>query len=777
MNKKIQVMFVLALILAACTPKAVSQPATAVEDSPAEEPPPATSTISPFIVTTTADSGLGSFRQALQDARYGDVIQFDPAVFPPDNPATIYLESELPHLNVGNVTLDARTAGVILDGSGITGDWVAGLQIVGSSDNIIQGLVIRGFPGPAILFSGNCTGNLIAGNQLIENERGVDMEWAEAVGNTITGNLIGTDADGLALLGNLGMGILVGESATDNIIGPDNVIAYNGADGLYVHPAVVEENETFSNSLFGNTYSNQLVVTEEILVPPAILDFNFAAGQASGAACPNCRVRLFSTETGREFGYEGETTADADGVFSFSKGSAFDGPAVMTQAITPNGRFSTFSEPLEGEAYELVLQRDNMAPRLQLPQKHSRDLTDNRIAAQFDALGLQQPIYDLEIYPMGITRARIAVDGIEPQQIIWDLPEFTIHPLHEAVINRMVDNGLVITYVLMFWDKETYPNGEGAPCYRFQTEEEIDRFLDYVRFVVDHFRGRVQYYEIWNEPDIAEFCPKSIDLEDYANLVQRTVPVIRETDPDVKIVIGGVSNTRFGGYDYLVALLENPEIMPLVDVISFHPQYGASPEYAEYVEYYENYPLMVEKIKKMAESNGFKGEYHADELTYRTKENAMEDQPWTYSTIASNKYFLRSVVMHLGMDVDVGLGMPYFVTPRLCTVMNEAQPAKLNYLIENTEGADVRAYAFSMPGDTYLLGLWTEGIVNDFNPGIEGSLHIKGIEVQRITVIDMLHGVEQELPVEYDKEGNLFIEGLMMKDYPLMIKLWDAQFE
>ena len=777
MKKYLSLLFSLALVITACAHKAVLMPTGDVENHPEGEPQLATLTITPVMITSTADTGPGSLRQALQDARYGDVIQFDPAIFPLDDPATIYVESELPHLNVGNVTLDASNAGVILDGSLITDDWVAGLQIVGSSDNSIQGLVIQGFPGPAILFSGNCNRNRIDGNQLIENRRGIDMEWAEAAGNTVAANLIGTDADGLAVLGNTGMGINVGESSTDNII-EYNIIAYNGADGLYVHPSVVEENTTFLNSLFGNYYPNQLIVTGEILAPPVILDFNFAAGEANGATCSNCRVHVFSTETGMEFGYEGETTADANGVFSFSKGSAFNGPALMAQAITPNGRFSTFSEPLEGTAYILELQRGNMEPRIQLPQNHSRDLTDNRIAAQFDALGLQQPIYDLEIYPMGITRARIAIDGIEPQQIIWNLPEFSVHPLHEAVFNRMADNGIIITYVLMFWDKETYPNGEGAPCYRFQTEEEIERFLEYVRFIVDHLRGRVQYYEIWNEPDIPEFCPKSITLGAYANLVQRTVPVIRETDPDAKVVIGGVSNTRFGGYDYLLALLENTEIMPLVDVIAWHPMYGASPEYEEYVDYYENYPFTVQDIKKTAVSNGFMGEYHADELTYRTPENAMEDQPWTYSTIASNKYLLRSAVMHLGMDVDIGgLGMPYFVTPRLCTVMEKALPAELNYMIENTAGANIQAYSFSLPDNNYMLGLWTEGIVEDFDSGVEGIVHIQGIEVGRVTVIDMLHGVEQELAFDYDEEGNLVIEGLMLKDYPLMIKLWDAHLD
>jgi len=57
-----------------------------------------------------------------------------------------------------------------------------------------------------------------------------------------------------------------------------------------------------------------------------------------------------------------------------------------------------------------------------------------------------------------------------------------------------------------------------------------------------------------------------------------------------------------------------------------------------------------------------------------------------------------------------------------------------------------------------LLGLWAEGI-----------------EAQRVTVIDMLNGVEQEFTFDYDEKGDLVILDLMLKDYPLMIKLWDSQ--
>src|SRR3989337_156681 len=49
-----------------------------------------------LLVTSAADSGPGTLRQALQDARPYDVITFDPSVFPPDTPVTIAPSSGLP---------------------------------------------------------------------------------------------------------------------------------------------------------------------------------------------------------------------------------------------------------------------------------------------------------------------------------------------------------------------------------------------------------------------------------------------------------------------------------------------------------------------------------------------------------------------------------------------------------------------------------------------------------------------------------------------------------
>jgi hypothetical protein len=98
-----------------------------------------------IVVTSAADSGPGTLRDALRTALNGDVITFDPAVFPPAAPVAIRALSGFGCLQ-SNVTIDASSVGVVLDGNLVpdsqpspaialcsSGAAIKGLQIINSS--------------------------------------------------------------------------------------------------------------------------------------------------------------------------------------------------------------------------------------------------------------------------------------------------------------------------------------------------------------------------------------------------------------------------------------------------------------------------------------------------------------------------------------------------------------------------------------------------------------------------------------------------------------------
>ena len=100
-----------------------------------------------LIVDSAASSGQGTLRTAIEAANANpglDVIQFDPAVFPPGNPTTIFLTDELPDMDASEgITIDGSGAGVTIDGSG-AGSLDEGLAF-GPFDQPWQNITLRNF--------------------------------------------------------------------------------------------------------------------------------------------------------------------------------------------------------------------------------------------------------------------------------------------------------------------------------------------------------------------------------------------------------------------------------------------------------------------------------------------------------------------------------------------------------------------------------------------------------------------------------------------------------
>ncbi len=233
-----------------------------------------------YVVQSTADNAsTGTLRWAVLQANANpgpSTIQFD---IPSTGVQRIALSSPLPQI-VNPIVIDGTTepgyAGhpsIEIDGAG-AGSNCNGLVITGGQ-SVIQGLVISGFSGAGIVLEGgsgslvqanlvgtnaggtsalaNGKGILIVGSSsntiggsaasqgnLISGNLGAGIELVrssqDATNNLITGNLIGTTANGSSALGNQGDGILI-NGATGNVIGgsspsTDNVVSANLENGI-----------------------------------------------------------------------------------------------------------------------------------------------------------------------------------------------------------------------------------------------------------------------------------------------------------------------------------------------------------------------------------------------------------------------------------------------------------------------------------------------------------------------------------------------------------------
>jgi hypothetical protein len=347
----------------------------------------ATGTLRPqgetIIVTRAEDSGPGTLRQALLGAQAGDTITFDPVIFPPDNPTTIFPTSlpldasSLPRISQGGITIDASNAGVILDGSKLEGDSLLGL-VINSDNNIIMGLKVINFSGVGIYLEDGSynkiggdrsigTGPLGQGNLVGSNYIGISI-LPTSGGNIITGNLIGTDASGTGPIGNRKSGILIENTQQiedqqqidhlANTIGPDNIIAYNGSNeeveggnitGGVVMDTVLIPTTITANSIYNNTGPGIVFNVDDSAQiknkPPIILFFDLDSGVVNGQGCHDCIVEIFSTDTQDGKIYEGTATADEYGYFFFRKGEALTGPFLTATSSSLGNNTSEFSQP------------------------------------------------------------------------------------------------------------------------------------------------------------------------------------------------------------------------------------------------------------------------------------------------------------------------------------------------------------------------------------------------------------------------------------------------
>ena len=74
--------------------------------------------------------------------------------------------------------------------------------------------------------------------------------------------------------------------------------------------------------------------------------------------------------------------------------------------------------------------------------------------------------------------------------------------------------------------------------------DDLADWGDYVYAVVSRYRGRVRYYQLWNEPNIYdEWGEQPVDPEGYTRLLCEGYSRAKEADPDAVIVSGALAPT------------------------------------------------------------------------------------------------------------------------------------------------------------------------------------------------------------------------------------------
>jgi hypothetical protein len=90
----------------------------------------------------------------------------------------------------------------------------------------------------------------------------------------------------------------------------------------------------------------------------------------------------------------------------------------------------------------------------------------------------------------------------------------------------------------------SWSRAAGDAVRTFAPPDDYEDFGDFVHELVSRYKGRVRYYQIWNEPNIyPEWGSYAISPEDYTRLLKIAATRARAADPDVVIVNGALAST------------------------------------------------------------------------------------------------------------------------------------------------------------------------------------------------------------------------------------------
>ncbi|MGQ9840554.1 MAG: hypothetical protein ACUVR4_08550 [Anaerolineae bacterium] len=163
------------------------------------------------------------------------------------------------------------------------------------------------------------------------------------------------------------------------------------------------------------------------------------------------------------------------------------------------------------------------------PEK--RELTV-RLAAEagFHWLRQEFPWQDIEIHGKGDFEDR----RNPPPRSAWEK--------YDQIVALAEKYGLEL--IVRVSTPPSWSRARGDEVGTFAPPDNYEDFGDFIYTLVSRYRGRIRYYQIWNEPNIyPEWGNYPISPEQYTGLLKVAATRARQADPDVVIIAGALAST------------------------------------------------------------------------------------------------------------------------------------------------------------------------------------------------------------------------------------------
>jgi len=182
--------------------------------------------------------------------------------------------------------------------------------------------------------------------------------------------------------------------------------------------------------------------------------------------------------------------------------------------------------------------------------------------------------------------------GMEQAPGEWDFSAF------DEYVEISKDSGKKLLAILAY----TAPwLTERRKSKREITGRELPYYLNYIETVVRRYKGKVDAYEIWNEPNMGGWDGST---ENFIIMTRSAIERIRSIDPDVKILAGSFWRAP----EKFLREMAASGVFNEADGISFHP-YAIKPE---------NSVKVCDSIFNILKDFNYSGEIWVTEMGYPT---------------------------------------------------------------------------------------------------------------------------------------------------------------
>lgn len=454
--------------------------------------------------------------------------------------------------------------------------------------------------------------------------------------------------------------------------------------------------------------------------------------------------------------------------------------------------------------------------------KRSLDVRESKLGIGFEKLDRNvfdpEKAYDkLELVGVKWVRIQSGWQRTEREKGVYDFEWI------DKVVDNLIARGMK-PWICLCYGNELY-NEEAKEVFGavgiapiFNDEQKLG-WANYVKATVEHFRGRVDHWEIWNEPD-GKWCWKhGVSGAEYGQFCVDTAAAIRAVAPDATVIGGAVCSP--GNLAYINEALD-AGMGAVIDAFSFHEYTPDESKLFEHIPALR--ALLASYNPKIKVIQGESGSQSRSDGC-----GALRGGAWTplrqakqcvrhaiadlITEVEFTSYFscmdmieaLNGKVGDLNSYLDYGyfgiIGadfdengfssgeyspkLSYYAYQNVCSVFAEkfdvcdlpilrvVQPSKR--LLTSDYGGKLITHGFAKPNGSHAFAYWnsTELLTTDFESTV--SFRVANIPGQ-IRLVDLLHGDIYELPedmIESAGHNTVLIKNIPVTDYPMLLTFGD----